>query len=339
MDDVLGDLLASIRLEGAFRSHWRLGAPWGIRGPDENCAVLHYIVDGSCWATLADEVELPAGSGHERSRLLRQGDVAVFPWGAPHSLGDRPDRDGLPLAAVLADRRPEAPGVVRLPGPGPETAMLCGGLYYNAVGDSTLYRALPPMLVLDRALVRRRPLLHHTLAALATEHHPDPAERQFISVRGFETALVLALRLALTGDASRRLADDYPSLRALGHPGIGRALTAVYARFGEQWTVDLLAREARMSRTAFTAVFRELVGESPGRHLTARRMREAARLLGETDKAVSVIPAAVGYRSSVGFHLAFRKWAGMTPGEYRESRQPPARASAPAAVPVGSCTV
>ncbi|MGA5816961.1 AraC family transcriptional regulator [Kitasatospora sp. NPDC094028] len=318
MDDVLGELLAALRVRGVLQSHLRARAPWAVRGPAENCAVLHYVVAGSCWATLADEVRLPDTARHLRQARLRPGDLVIFPWGAPHTLGDRPWREALPLTAVLPDRTPGvAPVSVRLPGPGPETAMLCAGLSYNSVGESALYRALPPMLVLHREVVRRHPLLHHTLAALSAEHPGDPVEGELL--RGFETALVLALRLALRGEAAERLNDDYPSLRALRHPGISRALTAVYARYSEQWTVDLLAREALMSRTGFTTVFRQLVGESPGRHLTARRMREAARLLSETDLALSLIPAAVGYRSSVGFHLAFRKWTGTTPGEYRDA--------------------
>ncbi|MFD0276675.1 AraC family transcriptional regulator [Kitasatospora sp. NPDC127111] len=320
MADVIGELLASLRLEGAVHSHWRVGAPWAVRGPAAGGTVLHYLVEGSCWVTLADEVELPAAAVHLRSSLLQRGDLAIFPWGAPHTIADRPGREALPLAAARSGARSETSGVVRLPGgPGPETEMLCGDLLCNAVGRSALYRALPPMIVLDRNAVRREPLLFHTLAALAAKHHGGPGERRLISLRGFETALVLALRLALHGEAAKRLADGYPALRALVHPGIGRALTAVAGRYHEPWTVDLLAREARMSRSAFTAAFRELVGESPGRHLTARRMREAARLLRETDLALSVIPATVGYRSSVGFHLAFRKWWGVPPGEYRDS--------------------
>ncbi|MFL9677864.1 helix-turn-helix domain-containing protein [Streptomyces sp. KL110A] len=54
-----------------------------------------------------------------------------------------------------------------------------------------------------------------------------------------------------------------------------------------------------------------------GRHLTARRIREAARLLAETGLPQSAVPARVGYRSRVGFHLAFRTAYGTTPGEYR----------------------
>ncbi|GHI22767.1 hypothetical protein Shyd_41380 [Streptomyces hydrogenans] len=60
------------------------------------------------------------------------------------------------------------------------------------------------------------------------------------------------------------------------------------------------------------------VGTIAGRAtLTARRIREAARLLAETGLPQSAVPARVGYRSRVGFHLAFRTAYGTTPGEYR----------------------
>ena len=94
-------------------------------------------------------------------------------------------------------------------------------------------------------------------------------------------------------------------------------MVIIATRFAEPWTIESLAREVGMSRSAFTAAFRELVGEAPARHLTGRRMQEAARLLAETTLPQSAVPERVGYHSAVGFHLAFRKWYGMTPGEYR----------------------
>ncbi|MFC7586412.1 helix-turn-helix transcriptional regulator [Nonomuraea antimicrobica] len=125
---------------------------------------------------------------------------------------------------------------------------------------------------------------------------------------------MLALRAALTN-----LADGEPVLRALRHPAVGAALLAVQTRFAEPWTVESLAAEAGMSRSAFAAAFRELVGEAPMRHLTARRMQEAARLLAGTALPQSAVARRVGYRSTVGFHLAFKQWHGCTPGEYRRT--------------------
>lgn len=105
-------------------------------------------------------------------------------------------------------------------------------------------------------------------------------------------ALVLALRPLL-----RELAVKPASLPLLRHPGISRAVVMMATRFAEPWTIDCLAREVGMSRSAFTAAFRELVGESPARYLAARRMQEAVRLLTETSSRSRRCPRASATRA------------------------------------------
>lgn len=302
-DDLLSELLQPLRLTGVFDSRWHVRAPWAIEGDaEQSCAVLHYIVEGGCWIT-----------GDDRPPLeLRAGDLIVFPTGTAHRLSDRPDRQGVPLKAVLPERRPGTSGEIVIDGPGPESRLLCAGLHYDASAATGLYTSLPWALVLDGPQVDREPLLRDTLRLLASPDRPVGPGDRLITLRAFEMALVLALRPLL-----RELADNPTSLPMLRHPGISRALVVIATRFAEPWTIESLAREVGMSRSAFTAAFRDLVGESPARHLTSRRMQEAARLLTETSLAQSGVPARVGYQSAVGFHLAFRKWFGVTPGEYR----------------------
>ncbi|MFF0437053.1 AraC family transcriptional regulator [Streptomyces sp. NPDC004327] len=301
--DLLSELLKPLRLTGVFDSRWHVSAPWAIEGDaEQDCAVLHYVVEGGCWIT---------GAGRAPFHLSA-GDLVVFPTGAAHRLADCPDRRGVPLKAVLPGRRPGASGEIRIEGTGVQSRLLCAGLHYDASAATGLYRSLPGALVLDRPQVDREPLLRDTLRLLATADRPDGPGDRLITLRAFEMALVLALRPLL-----RQLADNPAALPVLGHPGISRALVVIATRFAEPWTLDTLAREVGMSRSAFTAAFRDLVGDPPARHLTARRMQEAARLLTETTLPQSAVPARVGYQSVVGFHLAFRKWFGRTPGEYR----------------------
>ncbi|MFD5098696.1 AraC family transcriptional regulator [Streptomyces albidochromogenes] len=302
-DDLLSELLKPLRLTGVFDSRWHVNAPWAIEGDaEQSCAVLHYIVEGGCWI-----------SGEGQTPLeLNAGDLAVFPTGIAHRLSDRPDRQGVPLRAVLPERQPGTSGEIRIEGQGPESRLLCAGLHYDASAATGLYKALPWALVLDGQQVAAEPLLRDTLRLLAAPDRPVGPGDRLITLRAFEMALVLALRPLL-----RRLADKPAALPVLRHPGISRAMVIIATRFAEPWTIESLAREVGMSRSAFTAAFRSLVGDAPARHLTGRRMQEAARLLGETTVAQSTVPQRVGYQSSVGFHLAFRKWFGTTPGEYR----------------------
>jgi AraC-like DNA-binding protein len=302
-DDLLSELLKPLRLTGVFDSRWHVRAPWAIEGDAErSCAVLHYVVEGDCWIS---------GTDHPPQRLVT-GDLAVFPTGAAHRLSDRPDRQCVPLRTVLPERQPGTSGAISFGGEGPETRLLCAGLHYDSSAASGLYRALPWALVLDTTQVDREPLLRDTLRLLASPDRPTGPGDRLITLRAFEMALVLALRPLL-----RDLTEKPGVLPVLHHPGISRAMVMIATRFAEPWTIESLAREVGMSRSAFTAAFRELVGEAPARHLTGRRMQEAARLLCETSLPQSAVPQRVGYQSAVGFHLAFRKWFGKTPGEYR----------------------
>ncbi|MFF9866973.1 MULTISPECIES: AraC family transcriptional regulator [unclassified Streptomyces] len=304
-DDLLSELLQPLRLTGVFDSRWHVSAPWAIEGDaEQGCAVLHYIVEGGCWITA--EGQPP--------QELHTGDLAVFPTGTAHRLSDRPGRQGVPLKAVLPERQPGTSGEIRISGSGPESRLLCAGLHYDDSAATGLYKALPWVLVLDGSQVGREPLLRDTLRLLAAPDRPVGPGDRLITLRAFEMALVLALRPLL-----RELTENPASLPVLRHPGISRAMVMIATRFAEPWTIESLAKEVGMSRSAFTAAFRELVGEAPARHLTGRRMQEAARLLGETSLPQSAVPRRVGYQSAVGFHLAFRKWFGVTPGEYRTS--------------------
>ncbi|WP_129663669.1 AraC family transcriptional regulator [Phytoactinopolyspora endophytica] len=306
-NDLLSELLAPLRLHGVFHSRWSMRAPWGIAGEGEDCALVHYVHEGTCVVEMPDDaapVELGAG------------DLAVFPHGTPHRLGDRPGRSTVPLTSLLPDRPPGDARTVEVGGPGPATTMLCGGLHYDIAAAAPLYRALPAVFVLDSAALRSQPLLGDTLARLAEDWVNDQPGAQLVALRAFELAFVLALRTALS-----TLDGDQPVLRALNHPSISRALLAVHTRFSEPWTLESLAAEAGLSRSAFAATFRDLVGQAPMGHLTARRLQEAARLLVETDQPHDRIAGRVGYRSGVGFHLAFRNHYRQTPGEYRRRQQ------------------
>lgn len=300
--DLLSELLAPMRLHGVFHSRWSAHAPWGVAGAREDCAILHYVQDGTC------TIELPGAE----PIVLRAGDLAVFPHGSAHRLADAPGSPTVPLESLLPERLPGAVRTMDIDGPGPVTTLLCGGLHYDHAAVAPLYLALPPVLVLDRASVAAQPLLTDTLERLAGEWVSHEPGAQLVALRAFELVYVLALRAALAS-----LAEGEPVLRALRHPAISPALLAVHTRFAEPWTVGRLAAEAGLSRSAFAATFRELVGEAPMRHLTARRMQEAARLLTETALAHERISERVGYRSTVGFHLAFRAWYGRPPGEFR----------------------
>ncbi|MFF8838814.1 cupin domain-containing protein [Streptomyces sp. NPDC015130] len=162
-EDLLSELLKPLRLTGVFASRWNVRAPWAVEGDAErSCAVLHYVVEGDCWITAAGEPSVE----------LHTGDLVVFPTGTAHRLADRPERRGVPLKAVLPERRPGTSGEIVIDGTGPTARLLCAGLHYDAGAATALSTSLPWALVLDRGQVDREPLLRDTLRLLATPDRP-----------------------------------------------------------------------------------------------------------------------------------------------------------------------
>jgi AraC-like DNA-binding protein len=112
--------------------------------------------------------------------------------------------------------------------------------------------------------------------------------------------------------------DEEPSwLTALGDPVIGRALATLHERPGERWTLDLLAREAHVSRATLARRFTETVGDPPLAYLARWRMHLAAHRLKNSDDTIDTIAREVGYTSEFAFSRAFARHRGAPPGRYR----------------------
>ncbi|MFF1573480.1 helix-turn-helix domain-containing protein [Leifsonia sp. NPDC058292] len=107
-------------------------------------------------------------------------------------------------------------------------------------------------------------------------------------------------------------------------PHIARAIEAMRSAPGDAWTIESLAQVARSSRSVFAERFRELVGESPSRYLTALRMEQAERLLGDERLSIAEAAHRLGYGSDAAFSRAFRRHAGESPASWRR-RGPQAR--------------
>ena len=106
-------------------------------------------------------------------------------------------------------------------------------------------------------------------------------------------------------------------LAALRDPDISRVLTAIHSDPGGEWDIASLTRVARMSRSAFSARFTELMGQSAMRYVTAIRMQRAITLLRDERSSVAAVATRLGYASEAAFAAAFKRVTGETPGSIR----------------------
>ncbi len=89
----------------------------------------------------------------------------------------------------------------------------------------------------------------------------------------------------------------------------------------EVLTVEGLASQLQVSRSALFRHFREAYGVSPKQHLDAVRIGRAQRLLQQSSAPLKQIAMACGFASSRYFIGAFRKHCGVSPGAWRQGRR------------------
>lgn len=82
-----------------------------------------------------------------------------------------------------------------------------------------------------------------------------------------------------------------------------------------------MAKQAAMGLSTFRRRFKLATGLSPHVYTLRARAARARELLGETDLPIKAIAHRLGYRDVFFFTRQFKRLIGVTPGEYRHSRQ------------------
>lgn len=135
-----------------------------------------------------------------------------------------------------------------------------------------------------------------------------------------DALLTQALRLALT----RPETADGTDVLALRDPRIAAAVRLIHQHPHRAWTVEELATQAALSRSAFTARFRQFVGAPPMRYATGIRLAHAAGLLQTTHATLVEIARRTGYANEFSLSKAFKRAYGVAPDTYRRHTDTPA---------------
>lgn len=95
-------------------------------------------------------------------------------------------------------------------------------------------------------------------------------------------------------------------LSGLADPRIARALVAIHTRPQDKWTLENLAEEAGMSRTAFANTFRDVLRQTPGKYLSAVRLAIARRAV-QAGKGLKTAARDAGYVNSSALSRALSR--------------------------------
>ena len=100
-----------------------------------------------------------------------------------------------------------------------------------------------------------------------------------------------------------------------------KALRIIHDRYAENLDIEMLAREAAVSRTTLAERFASLIGEPPMRYCARWRMRMAANMLRDGRQNTANISYAVGFNSEAAFNRAFKREFGVPPATWKRNQE------------------
>ena len=327
--DTLSDLLRSVRLRGAmffyisFRDQWSAeGLPakqiaGGVMPGCEHVMEYHVLAKGNAWAAVSG---LPPVK-------LSTGDIVMFPQGDRHVISSAPGLEPIPANAEwVSGRRNDPkpvpiafhhgirePGVL-MPVADADAILVCGFLGCDARPFNPLLASLPRIL--------------HVPASRAGEWVTrviDQAVVESNNRRPGGDAVLERLSEMMFVDAARRYLDSLPEeatgwLAGLRDRYVGKALALMHERPDHAWSVDDLAHEVGLSRSALHERFVQYLGQPPMQYLTCWRIQLGAQMLRESSRPVAAIALDVGYDSEAAFSRAFKRLLNMPPAAWRKAQ-------------------
>jgi AraC-like DNA-binding protein len=318
--DALSDVLKSVRLEGAVYLNAEFTAPWCIRGEcsvesvrrklarAEHVAFFHFVLEGACKVRLTEGVEVLDATA---------GDLILIPRDERHLLGS-----DLHLAPVEGDRLfdggpPADADVVQLRsgGGGATTRFVCGYLACSHSVCRPLFDALPRLLRIPIGGGPASEMLRELLRV---------GVRESSESRPGSESMLAKLSELLFVEAMRRHAESLPPggrgwFAGVRDAQVGRALALLHGDPGRAWTVEDLAREVALSRSALAERFATLVGEPPIQYLMRWRLALAAQALRSGTEALVRVAERAGYESEAAFSRAFKREFGKPPAAWRKA--------------------
>lgn len=181
---------------------------------------------------------------------------------------------------------------------------VCAHIVFEGGTANPLAAALPACVCIP---LSQLPDSLSVLTLLFAEADANNCGKQALLDRLLEVILIQLLRQLMENGSTQ-----VGLLAGFAHLQLRRAIVAIHQAPEKDWTVEMLASEAGMSRSVFSNQFRDAVGETPASYLQRWRIGLVQKWL-KNGQSLKLIAEEAGYGSESALSRAFKSQCGVSP--------------------------
>ncbi|MRX27871.1 AraC family transcriptional regulator [Kangiella sp. HZ709] len=278
--DTIGKIMASMHFDANIYLHSQFCSPWGMKSDNPGLGSFHVIAYGNCLIKIEGKPDL----------VLNAGDLVFFPRNTPHRIQNQTHADDQ------------------------FTTLICGS-YDFGEKQNPLLGYLPELIHVSANEISKLPWFESLFRQIVNEAESGTDGKSLILDKLAEILFIYVLRYFV-----QHKPNEKGLLAALSDKQLSLALAAFHSDIGKAWTVETLAEQANMSRSAFSNYFSELVQLTPMQYVKQWRMQSAYNALVATKASILSIALDHGYQSEAAFSKVFKKQFSITPGKARRQQ-------------------
>ncbi len=296
MNNILEDVLETVRFKSAVYFNYGFCGDWGMDVPSGDFAQFHFVAQGNCIVEVGREL-------HHLSR----GDLVIFPHGDAHCIKVNEDTPCLPgmdvVKGVMNGEDVFSEGAVT-------TQLVCGHYEINRGVSHFILDDLPEIVIVKNDEHKRYEVLSSVLEMIIDEMSTKQAGYMIVTLRFAEILFVSILRHYYINQSSM-------NFNLFKDEAIYNSVNYIHNNINNVLSLELLSKKAALSRTLFIERFKKSVGTTPLSYIKTWRMTKARQLLKYSEYSLRDIGQMIGYRSSTSFNRVFKQTFNISPVKYR----------------------